>query len=532
MAVRPETLLARRASDGGSVIAVTILAQGAKAAIEQALAHTKFASAVELRIDGWETITESNVRSALQELQKHFETVILTLRMKADGGLYDGTRSDRNQHLHECVQKLPAQIYVDVEIEQLGDQDDAALVQCVQKCGGKIIRSAHVFEPGMDVAVFERMRLVPADEIPKLAVMPASTGDLLQLLQFARGYRFGRQIILGMGEWGIPSRICPSVFGSLWTYASNGKKAAAPGQICPEEMVRRFRTDMHGPDTRYFAIFGNPVMHSRSPDFHNQRFEQEGQNAAYLIFPLSSAAEGHDVIQQWPLEGVSVTIPYKNDILKWPGVVVEDSAAAVGAANTAVRDYLLAHSGQNLRLLNTDVGGFLHALREKDFPFSQARCLVIGAGGAARAVVYGLLAEGAAVTIVNRTLSRAQALCTDMQKMVEGAEVEAYELPASKEAAHIILQNMTKDEGGYPELVVQTTQIGMEPDIDKDPLPAWEFTGNELVYDIIYTPECTRFLQRASAVGCQVISGKAMFQGQADLQSQRFLAALAGKQKS
>ena len=132
---------------------------------------------------------------------------------------------------------------------------------------------------------------------------------------------------------------------------------------------------------------------------------------------------------------------------------------------------------------------------------------MIGAGGAARSVVYALAKEGSAVLVVNRTAERAERLVRDM--------TEALRLPEGR------LSSAANDEAGlaemrtYGDLVVQTTSVGMHPRDDEDALPAYRFTGGEIVYDIVYAPRETVFLRRAAEAGCRVVHGDEMLVNQA-----------------
>ncbi|MFW5800440.1 MAG: type I 3-dehydroquinate dehydratase, partial [Spirochaeta sp.] len=371
------------------MITVTLASGSYAEAVRHCDHPAEFANGVELRIDTWEAVDPVEVGHCLEQCRRRYTNVILTMRLQRDGGACTAGRRRRNRILLECVRKLPPDVYVDLEIEQLGSGEDDKLCTAIAEAGGRVIRSYHSFEPGVDMDALQQLGRVSGAELPKAAVMPESTGDLLQLLMFARSFRPGDQIVLGMGEWGMPSRMCPLVFGSRWTYAADSSGPAAPGQLTAAELAIRCRTHLHTPATKYFAIFGNPVMHSRSPEFHNQRFEEARYNAVYVPFPLSDADAGIRVIQQWPLVGVSVTIPHKHGVLLWENTDPEEAVQAVGAANTAV-------GGQfGIRLSNTDVEGFLYPLLERGFTLRSTRCLVIGAGGAARAVVYGLLLHGA-----------------------------------------------------------------------------------------------------------------------------------------
>jgi shikimate dehydrogenase len=191
--------------------------------------------------------------------------------------------------------------------------------------------------------------------------------------------------------------------------------------------------------------------------------------------------------------GLSVTIPHKQTVIELAGSV-DESVKAAGACNTLVLD----EESQRWAGYNTDWKGFLKPIA--DLSLEGRSALVIGAGGAARAVVYALITRGMNITIVNRTLSRAEKLAREF-----GCACASIE-----EAGRLFNKN---PEG--PLLVVQTTSAGMNPDAEADPAPGLQFTGREIVYDIIYTPEETVFLKRATEAGCRTINGSTMLKAQA-----------------
>lgn len=234
-------------------------------------------------------------------------------------------------------------------------------------------------------------------------------------------------------------------------------------------------------------------MHSNSPQLHNTWFKQNKMNAVYLPFETDDPALFLKKAPSMGVFGLSVTIPHKQKVIELAGRV-DESVHAVGACNTLVLDA----ERQEWIGYNTDWKGFLKPVAALDLTGRSA--LVIGAGGAARAVVYALINRGANVTIVNRTLSRAQRLAGEF-----GCGY------APLEEAGILF----KDSPEEPFLVVQTTSVGMSPDTEADPAPDLSFSGSEIVYDIIYTPEQTVFLRRAARAGCRTINGAAMLEAQA-----------------
>lgn len=252
--------------------------------------------------------------------------------------------------------------------------------------------------------------------------------------------------------------------------------------------------------TTYVGLVGWPVEHSRSPQMHNAAFAHLGLDWKYLLLPVAPADVQDAVtgIRALRFGGVNVTVPHKQAVM--PALDgIRDEARAIGAVNTIVnRDgRLIGH--------NTDAAGFLRALRDVGVAPSGCRAVVLGAGGAARAVVHALLAEDAQVTIVNRTVERAVVVA---QRSGEHFDVEPAVLPlaATEELAGAI---------AAADLLVNATSVGMSPHVDADPLPAGiTLSPTITVYDLVYSPRNTRLLQRARAAGATAVGGLGMLLNQ------------------
>jgi 3-dehydroquinate dehydratase/shikimate dehydrogenase len=265
-------------------------------------------------------------------------------------------------------------------------------------------------------------------------------------------------------------------------------------------------------DTRpLFAVVGSPIAHSKSPEYHNRRFQEDGVSALYIPVRADSFEEFLGIAEVLPIHGVSVTVPHKraalDAALSEGQAGASPRARAVGAANTLVKD---EHG--RWWADNTDVEGVLAPLAEAAGAGAGRRAAVIGAGGAARAAVVGLREQGWQVEVYNRTESRAKDL-------VESLGMEAG-------AAHPLSQ-LRSLEAGAIDLIVQTTPVGMNHSIQGDPCEGYSFAGTEIVYDVIYTPPKTPLLRRAAAAGCTTINGEQMFVVQAEAQNRLFLRVAA-----
>jgi 3-dehydroquinate dehydratase/shikimate dehydrogenase len=348
-----------------------------------------------------------------------------------------------------------------------------------------------------------RLRRV-GDEIAKAAVYPGSLADTLRLYREAGKIR-GDKIILGMGHFGINTRILAEKLGSCISYVSVKDEAdqrqGAPGQLDPKELVDVYRFKKIRTNTKIFGILGYPLHATSSPPFFNRAFTEENIDAVYVPFPADTLESFFELADELKLQGVSVTVPYKEQVL--PLLTTRsEKVSSVGACNTMVR------TGEGWMGYNTDSRGFSDSLLEfigrKDL--AGKRISIIGAGGAARAVASEVFRLKGKALIVNRTLARARRLAQPYKFICASADPEGAEM-------------MRK----YSDIIIQTTSVGMAPDIAGDPMPDYRFTGEEKVMDLVYKPETTVFLKRAAGAGCPVINGHDMLIRQAIYQYQYFM---------
>jgi len=415
---------------------------------------------------------------------------VLTVRRESDGGAFRGTEAERGA----LYRRGSAGDWAAVDLET--DFTDRELAADLGRRGVRIIRSFHDFT-GVPSDLVERVRGVAPGEIPKAAVMPRGTADVFRFLDACFRLRHREKIILGMGDFAIATRILSAKIGSAVSYCS---LPAELGRIDPEAMYSVYRFPAVTRRTRLFGIIGNPIAHSFSPYIHNRGFRDLDVDAVYVPFLVDDVAAFFKIARLLGMEGFSVTLPHKSAV--FPHLREADPLCrSVGACNTVIR------RGRGFYGYNTDVGGFLSPLKNY-FPedrFPSLRATVVGAGGAARAAVYALADAGAKLLILNRTPRKAAALAAEI-----GAE-----------AGPLDAEGFQKMEG-FADLIVQTTKVGMEPDIEGDPLAGYEFKGTELVYDLVYIPRLTRLLQRALEKGCKVINGEEMLMAQAHEQFRLF----------
>jgi len=240
-------------------------------------------------------------------------------------------------------------------------------------------------------------------------------------------------------------------------------------------------------ETLVYGIVGNPVHHSLSPEMHNACFRALNMNCIYVPLPTANIDDGVAGLKALGFKGVSVTIPYKQDVLPLVDVI-DPVAARIGAVNTLVIGGAEDHGAKKVYGYNTDWVGANRALAEK-ITLAGSRVLLAGAGGAAKAIGYGLIEAGAEVMLTNRTEEKGRQLAGQL-----GCTFVAPERLAQMHA----------------DVLVNATSVGMVPDTDKIPVPAELLGGFNVVMDIVYAPLETRLLREAKTAGCAVIDGLAM----------------------
>ncbi len=234
--------------------------------------------------------------------------------------------------------------------------------------------------------------------------------------------------------------------------------------------------------TALFGVVGDPISHSMSPIMHNAAFVATGFNGAYLAFGVKDVASAVTGMRALGIRGFSVTIPHKITVMKYLDQI-DDMAAKIGAVNTIVnRDGRLCG-------YNTDCLGAIHALEEKT-TIEGKKVLLLGAGGAARAIGYGIQDRGGLLTIANILEDEGRTLAGELG-------VRYHHLSEFHSLAYDILIN--------------STPVGMSPDTESMPVRPEDVKPDRVVMDIIYNPLKTKLLLEAEKKGCRIVDGAAMF---------------------
>ncbi|MGD8981963.1 MAG: shikimate dehydrogenase [Desulfobacterales bacterium] len=242
-------------------------------------------------------------------------------------------------------------------------------------------------------------------------------------------------------------------------------------------------------DTILFAVLGDPVFHSLGPLMHNTAFSELGYNGAYLAFRVKDIGKAVAGIKALGIKGASITIPHKVPVMDFLDEL-DDTAKKIGAVNTII------NRGGVLTGYNSDGLGAVKALFERT-AIKDKHVVIIGAGGAARAIGFAIISEGGRVTVINRTPAKGEALANDL-----GADFQPIS-NINKTACHIL---------------INTTPVGMTPDIDVMPVRKQDLDKAMVVMDIVYNPLKTRLLKTAEHIGCRTIDGVSMFVYQGALQ--------------
>lgn len=411
--------------------------------------------------------------------------IIASCRRKQDGGEFNGDEKQRLQVLQLCGKVCD---YVDIES---GVQADVPPT--------KILRSFHDFENVPDFDEVADKLAKEGGAMLKIVGTGNCLADNLKVRDFLDG-RLDASAFL-MGEYGVPSRILALMWGSRMTYASLGGESLAPGMIDFQRVVNLYRAAMLDQDWEVFGIAGEHVGHSLSPALHNVALKESRQKRVYLPLAAKSVDDFLEFAKGIDLIGASVTVPFKEEVLK-RCEKLDEASEKTGAANTLIR---LKDGGYRGR--NTDVQGFGDDIKvEYGSSLFGRTALVLGAGGAARSVVLALREARVGVKVWARRIEQAEALCKTL-----GGE------PVSD----------MSELGARVDLLINTTPCGMEGEHDGETALPWDrlrplMAGDALVYDLVYEPDETPLMKAAEADGFRALNGLGMLRLQGALQAKIF----------
>ncbi len=418
-------------------------------------------------------------------------TVIATCRRKHFGGNFAGSLTAELEVLLKAAE-AGCQI-ADLEVESAEEATAAQLVKFragLRAAGTALLVSFHDFSRTKNLEqATQRIEAFQPDFVKVVCTAHTLADNLAVLKLIANRSRSAEVVGIAMGEEGLVSRVLGLRAGAAFTFASfsDGGETGpgiqtAPGQLTARTLRDLYRVEQLDYATRVFGVAGNPIAHSLSPLMQNTAFRREGVNAVLVPLKTSSLADLLTLARELPLAGAAVTMPLKQEVL--PHLANSDPITArIGACNT-----LRTGADGKLYGFNTDVAGVVRPL-EKRLKLKDARIAVLGAGGAARAAVFGLVEQGAEVFIVNRTHENAVKLAKESK---------------AKALKHDQLGKSRFD------VLINSTPCGMTG--NKQPLPIAENELNAgLVFDMVYNPLETPLLKLAKERGIPVISGVEMF---------------------
>src|SRR5580698_10228277 len=456
-------------------VCVAIIGSTATEMLEKASAVVKETPFLEFRLDYLE-----KPLLALPKL-KHFftdntaATGIATCRRTANGGKFSGKVAEEI----EVLSKAAAAGFhiVDVEL-QTAETIKKAELQKLRETGVALIVSYHDFEGTKDLdGIYKRIAPFEPDFV-KIVPTAKTLTDNVTLMRFIERMDDHSNIVgVCMGDAGIISRVLGLRAGSAFTFAAaTAGEETAPGQIAARTLIETYRIDQVDAATKVYGVAGNPIRSSLSPIMLNTAFRRETVNAVYLALQTTKIADLLKLVHEIPIHGLSVTMPLKEEIM--PHLERTDPLSAkIGACNTVLRQ------DGKLYGFNTDVAGITNPI-EKRMSLRGAKVLVLGAGGAARAAVFGMRDKGAEVFILNRTAETAQKLAKQSgSKMIK------------KDA----LSKTTFD------VIVNATPVGMSGIKGNQILEAKDL-NTKLVFDLVYNPLETPLLRLARQF--EIFTGK------------------------
>jgi 3-dehydroquinate dehydratase/shikimate dehydrogenase len=468
------------------------------------------AEMLELRTDYLQNLEPAFVPDLLDLVRnaKPSPPVIVTCRSKQQGGVIaypDDLRVDvlvtavnAGAHFIDCEYNTFSQIKYQEKIR-------LALSNSTRT---RLILSAHSFDgPFSDLAgLYRHITTTYPASVPKLVYTANHVNDCFAALDLL-SRTSDERIVFCMGEAGLITRIIAKKLNSFLTFASlDEDTATAPGQLTINDLKDIYRFDDINDQTELYGVIGSPVGHSLSPAVHNDCFAKMRMNKLYLPVLLEGGRDEFDLFidrllarRALGFKGFSVTIPHKTNALNYvrrKAGKVEPLAEIIGAANT-----LIFGPDDRTSVYNTDCRAAINAIQTVLKNLEGIPAAVIGAGGVARALVAGLVGEGAKVTIYNRTVKKAQRLADEFECQF-GSLADLKDHKA--------------------KLLVNSTSLGMFPDIETTPIDPAYIKKGMVVFDTVYNPPQTLLLRNAKKARAKTVSGLEMFINQAAAQFKLF----------
>jgi len=466
-------------------LCVAIQADSPAELLERAEAALRDAKFLEFRLDS--LAKPAAVLPKLKEfLAAHRDVIgLATCRRQPFGGNFVGSLSAEFDLLIKAAE-AGCRI-ADLEVESAEEAKPAQLEHFrtrLREAGAALLISFHDFSRTKGLESAARRIQAFAPEFVKVVSTARTLADNLAVLRLIEDHSLSAHVVgIAMGEEGLVSRVLGPRAGAAFTFASSSDGSeTAPGQVTARTLRDLYRVEQLDQATRIFGVAGNPIAHSLSPLMHNTAFRRESVNAVLLPLKVRSLDDLLTLARELPLSGLAVTMPLKQEVL--PHLANMDPLTArIGACNT-----LRIGADGKIVGFNTDVAGVVRPL-EKRLTLKGARIAVLGAGGAARAAVFGLVDRGAEVFIVNRTHEHAVVLARESK---------------AKALKHEQFAKARFD------VLINSTPCGMAGSRQALPIAPNELNA-ALVFDLVYNPLETPLLKLAKERGISVVSGMEMF---------------------
>ena len=461
------------------MICIPIVGPSMSKAREQITSAVEIADVLEFRLDLIETY-ELNALLDASSLP-----VIVTNRSKLDGGQFKGEDEDRVQSLRDAL-KAGAD-YVDIEVSTPREILQPLLEESDPT---QIILSYHDFShtPEDFNPLYETMCEMPG-EIIKIVTYARDLHDNLKMFELLKRAKQEKQKLIGlcMGNLGEISRILSPLFGGFLTFGSLATgQESAPGQMPAITLKDIYRVNDERADFKVYGVVGNPVSKSLGYLVHNRAFHEKDSPDIYVSFLVDNVEKFFNGFKDL-FSGLSVTMPAKEQIMPLLSRV-DETAKKIGAVNTVVKE------GNQWVGYNTDCSGAIKAL-ETCTSLQGKNVLILGCGGTAKAIGYGVKEKGGRLTITyHGDKERGESLAKEL----------ACELVHAREA------------GTRPiDILINCSPVGMSPNVDETPFLARDLKQGMVVFDSVYNPMETKLLREAKTAGCTVIPGIELFINQA-----------------
>ena len=430
---------------------------------------------VELRLD---LIKNADLQTLLNALDK---PCIVTNRTKLEGGQFKGSEEKRVNVLRKAMSM--GVDYIDIESSTPRQYLQPILEE---KGKTKTILSFHHFSltPDNIEGIYEILSETPAD-ILKIVTYAKDINDNIALFNLLAQAKKDKRPLIAfcMGEKGEISRILSPLLGGFLTFGSlNTGKESAPGQIPASTLKEIYRVGLDRKTYKIYGVIGNPISKSMGYLIHNSAFAETKLSHIYLPFWVENVPKFFHAFEPW-LDGLSITMPHKEKIMPLLNRI-DPMAEKIGAVNTVVRD------PGGWTGYNTDYSGAMKAL-EAHSSIKGKDTLIIGSGGTAKAIGYGIVQRGGRLTVTYNTN------CDRGEQLAKELNSEA-----------ISIHNL---DNRNIDVLINCSPVGMSPDTKQTPFAAHLLKPKMIVFDSVYNPIETRLLKEAKAIGCITISGVELF---------------------